>query len=150
MPVILDGSYRLQFRMLHINTCISLWTVRNCSLQLPYGIIDTYHIRHHSVWECSVHFGHSKHHTNCGGLVGHLQSMILRLISYCPMVLLSYVLWSYCRMSYDPRVLCPMVICPMVLCPMVYCLMSYGPRVLCPMVILSYAYCLTSYGHSLA
>ena len=30
----------------------------------------------------------------CGGLVGHLQSMILRLMSYCPMVLLSYVLWS--------------------------------------------------------
>ena len=36
-----------------------------------------------------------------GGPVGHLQFMILRLMSYCPMVLLSYVLWSWSLMSYD-------------------------------------------------
>ena len=29
VPVISDGSRWLQFRTLHINTCISLWTVRN-------------------------------------------------------------------------------------------------------------------------
>ena len=64
----------------------------------------------------------------CSGLVGHLQSMILRLMSYSPVVL----------QSYGPRVLCPMILCPMVT-------LSYGPRarvlcpmVLCPMVLLSY------------
>ena len=106
-----------------------------------------------------------------GGPVGHLQSMILRLMSYspvvlCPMALESYVLWScvlwpYCLMSYGPRVLCPMVLESYVLrsyalCSCVlwsYCLMSYGPRVLslcpivlCPMVLCPMVYCLMSYG----
>ena len=42
--VISDGSCRIQFRTLHINACISLWTVRNCILQLPSEITGTYHI----------------------------------------------------------------------------------------------------------
>ena len=35
----------LQFQMLHINTCISLWTVRKYGLQLPSEItcIGTHH-----------------------------------------------------------------------------------------------------------
>ena len=43
MPVILDGSRWLQFRTLHINTCISLWTVRN---YLPATSVRNYrHVR---------------------------------------------------------------------------------------------------------
>ena len=37
--VILDGSCRLQFWMLHINTCISLWTVWN---YLPATSVQNY------------------------------------------------------------------------------------------------------------
>ena len=42
--VISDGSCRIQFRTLHINTCISLWTVQNCILQLPSEITGMYNV----------------------------------------------------------------------------------------------------------
>ena len=79
------------------------WYILVLKILFDFSYLDTKIVENQVTWK----FVHVPLHTEkCGGPVGHLQSMILRLMSYSPVVLCSMVL---------ARVLCPMVLCPMVL-----------------------------------